>query len=96
MSLWDKSSGMSKPEWRATCVRTMNGTELTLNDLPQLNDVNHIIGDNVKSRANIRQASHVSKPARHVAHKAENKQTASSGTPHRHGGLQRAAELTNY
>lgn len=28
MSFWDASTHMSKPEWRATCVRTLNGIDL--------------------------------------------------------------------
>jgi hypothetical protein len=28
MSLWDPSTDMSKPEWKATCVRTLNGIDL--------------------------------------------------------------------
>jgi hypothetical protein len=28
MQLWDASSHMSKPEWRQTCVRTLNGIDL--------------------------------------------------------------------
>lgn len=28
MQLWDTATHMSKPEWRATCVRTLNGIDL--------------------------------------------------------------------
>jgi hypothetical protein len=28
MALWDPSTHMTRPEWRATCVRTLNGLEL--------------------------------------------------------------------
>jgi hypothetical protein len=28
MSFWDSATHMSKPEWRATCVRTLNGIDL--------------------------------------------------------------------
>jgi hypothetical protein len=40
MRLWDNTSGMTRDEWRAACLRTSDGTQMrgvdALTDLPPL------------------------------------------------------------
>jgi hypothetical protein len=88
MSLWDKTTDMSKSEWKDTCTRTMNGTELSPDDLSHVADVDSIIGGG-------HQATHAAKSSRHVARggKTTNTQTAASVNTRKHVRPQHEAEL---
>jgi hypothetical protein len=41
MSIWDRTTDMSKSEWRATCVRTLNGIDLPTEGLASTTEPKH-------------------------------------------------------
>ena len=74
MALWDKSTDMSKAEWKDTCVRTMNGTNLTPEDISHVADVSRIIGDSEQGVPETRAGKH----PRHVRSARRNGETKSA------------------
>jgi hypothetical protein len=84
MSLWDKSTDMTKVEWKDTCVRTMNGTNLTPEDLSHVADVSRIIGDSEQGVPGTHAAKHSTQASHRSSHKDVTAQKAKAG------GTQRA------
>lgn len=80
MSLWDKTTDMSKGEWKDTCVRTMNGTNLTPEDLSHVADVSRIVGDSEQGVPETH-AEKQSKHARNVHRNGGETKSATSTTP---------------
>jgi hypothetical protein len=74
MGLWDKSTDMSKGEWKDTCVRTMNGTNLTPEDISHVADVSRIIGDSEKGVPETQAGKH----SKHVHNARRNGETKSA------------------
>jgi hypothetical protein len=82
MGLWDKSTDMSKVEWKDTCVRTLNGTNLTPEDISHVADVSRIIGDSEQGVPETRASKH-SKHVHTARRNGETKSAANASTKER-------------